>query len=202
MFNALDVNGDEVLEPLEMINGLKNRFGIFFSDEEMANMLQFLDSDFSGDIDFKEFSSKITMGNTILNKLNHNFKVDVKKQSLFIITKADFLNILLKEYRIRKVKDMETIERDFDRLDKKKRGELSLRHFKKYLNEDSTLTPDKVQEFIEGSPADLKCNKSEFKEWVFKNGIYGCGKEYLGSYIFGPNYVKFKVVQLKDKYNL
>ena len=56
MFDALDINGDQVLDPLEMINGLKNRFGIFFSDEEMANMLQFIDSDFSGDIDFNEFS--------------------------------------------------------------------------------------------------------------------------------------------------
>ena len=62
MFDALDVNGDQILDPLEIINGLKNRFGIYFSDEEMANMLQFIDSDFSGDIDFKEFASKITMG--------------------------------------------------------------------------------------------------------------------------------------------
>ena len=64
MFDALDVNNDQVLDPLEIINGLKNRFGIYFSDEEMANMLQFIDSDFSGDIDFKEFSTKITMGKT------------------------------------------------------------------------------------------------------------------------------------------
>jgi len=82
MFDALDVNGDGVLDPLEIINGLKNRFGIFFSDEEMANMLQFIDSDFSGDIDFKEFSSKISMGNTILNKLNHNLKIDSSNVSI------------------------------------------------------------------------------------------------------------------------
>jgi len=173
MFDALDVNNDKVLEPLEMINGLKNRFGIFFSDEEMANMLQFIDSDFSGDIDFKEFSTKITMGNTILNKLNHNFKVDMKKQNLFIINKADFMNTILREYRIRKVKDRERIERDFDRLDKKRRGDLSLRHFKKYLNEDPNLSQEKISAFIEGSDTNFKVNKEQFVEWVFDNGIYG-----------------------------
>ncbi|CAI2363885.1 unnamed protein product [Moneuplotes crassus] len=202
MFEALDVNNDKVLEPLEMINGLKNRFGIFFSDEEMASMLQFIDADFSGDIDLKEFTTKITMGNSILNKLQHNFAADPKKRNLFIINKADFINSILKEYRIRKMKDLEMIERDFDRLDKKKRGEIGLRHFKKYLNEDHTLTPEKIQEFIEGSDSNFKCTKSEFVEWVFKNGIYGCGKEYLGSYIFSQNYGKLKVVQKKDKYNL
>jgi Ca2+-binding EF-hand superfamily protein len=202
MFDALDVNGDQVLDPLEIINGLKNRFGIFFSDEEMANMLQFIDSDFSGDIDFKEFSTKITMGNTILNKLNHNFKVDMKKQSLFIINKADFLNTILKEYKVRKINDKNKFERDFDRLDKKKRGELSLRHIKKYLSEDPNVTEQDVNEFVEGSDSDIKMNKEEFVEWAYKNGLYGAGKEYLGSFIFGQNYSKFKVVQKKDKFNL
>jgi Ca2+-binding EF-hand superfamily protein len=92
MFDALDVNGDHVLDPLEIINGLKNRFGIFFSDEEMANMLQFIDSDFSGDIDFKEFSTKITIGNILLNKLNQTSKIDMNKKNIFIINKVDFLN--------------------------------------------------------------------------------------------------------------
>lgn len=202
MFDALDVNNDKILDPLEMITGLKNRFGIYFSDEEMANMLQFIDSDFSGDIDYKEFASKITMGNTILNKLNHNFKLDMKKQNLFIINKADFLNTVLKEYKMRKMKDKNKIERDFDRLDKKKRGEFGLRHLRKYLKEDSNLTEQEVDDFVQGSDDQLKMNKEQFVDWVYKNGIYGCGKEYLGPFIFGPNYSKFKVVQKKDKINV
>ena len=137
-----------------------------------------------------------------MNKLNHNFKIDAKKQNLYIINKSDFLSTLMKEYKMRKVKDKERIQRDFDRLDKKKKGELSIKHLKKYLVEDKTLTEEDVDEFIKGSDSKLKMNKDQFVEWVYRNGIYGCGKEYLGPFLFGPNYSKLKIVSRKDKINL
>ena len=97
----------------------------------------------------------------------------MKKHNLFIINKVDFLTILLKEYKMRKHRQKIQISKDFDRLDKKKRGELSLRHLKKYLNEDPNLSQEYIDEFIKGSHSELKMNKDQFVDWVYQNSIYG-----------------------------
>ena len=88
---------------------------------------------------------------------------------------------------MRKIKDKEKIMRDFDRLDKKKKGEIGIKQLKKYLAEDKSLTEQYIDEFVKGSDSKLKMSKEQFVEWVYKNGIYGCGKEYLGPFLFGQN---------------
>lgn len=109
------------------------------------------------------------------------------------------MTTLIKEYKTRKIKDKERIVRDFDRLDKKKRGELSLRHLRKYLNEDHSLSESDVDNFLDSFDPGIKMNKEQFVDWAYNFGLYGCGKEYMGPFIFGKNYSKFKVVQKKDK---
>ena len=42
-----------------MIGGLRDKFGVFISNEESEELIKYLDSDGSGDIDFKEFSKKV-----------------------------------------------------------------------------------------------------------------------------------------------
>ena len=48
-----------IVDPKELIGGLRDKFGIFISEEESEEVVKYLDSDNSGDIDFKEFSKKV-----------------------------------------------------------------------------------------------------------------------------------------------
>jgi Ca2+-binding EF-hand superfamily protein len=70
---------------------------------------------------------------------------------------------------------MERIEKDFERLTKKK-GEIDRKHLKKYLKENPTMNQAEIDEFIEGSDSQLKMNKEQFVDWVYTNGIYKTGK--------------------------
>jgi Ca2+-binding EF-hand superfamily protein len=40
---------------------VKNQFGIYLSEQETKLLINYLDADNSGDIDFQEFSKKVTL---------------------------------------------------------------------------------------------------------------------------------------------
>ena len=52
-----------LVDPHELLLGLTNVLHIGFSKEENQVLLNHLDEDKSGDIDFKEFSAKISLNN-------------------------------------------------------------------------------------------------------------------------------------------
>lgn len=61
VFDLLDEDKSNVLEPLEILNGLKNYLGVYLSREETNKLSAHLDVDNSGDVDFQEFNQKIKL---------------------------------------------------------------------------------------------------------------------------------------------
>lgn len=61
-------------------------FSIYFSQNEVYNLIVYLDSDQSGDIDYAEFSSKINY-----NDYNNNY-------SKFMITKTRFIELVVEQW--------------------------------------------------------------------------------------------------------
>lgn len=59
IFRLLDEDESNSLEPLEILNGLKNCLRVYLSREETNKLSAHLDEDGSGDIDMEEFISKI-----------------------------------------------------------------------------------------------------------------------------------------------
>ena len=47
------------MDRVELVQGLRYRMNIHLTDFEADELVKYLDADGSGDIDFKEFSSKI-----------------------------------------------------------------------------------------------------------------------------------------------
>lgn len=63
IFNDLDKDHSGYLEPLDILNGLKNYLHVYLNREETNKLVQDLDDDHSGDIDFDEFNAKIETDN-------------------------------------------------------------------------------------------------------------------------------------------
>ena len=59
IFRLLDEDESNSLEPLEILNGLKNFLRVYLSREETNKLSAHLDEDGSGDIDLQEFTQKI-----------------------------------------------------------------------------------------------------------------------------------------------
>lgn len=55
IFNDLDKDNTGYLEPLDILNGLKNYLYVYLSRDETNKLVCDLDEDHSGDIDFGEF---------------------------------------------------------------------------------------------------------------------------------------------------
>jgi Ca2+-binding EF-hand superfamily protein len=63
IFNDLDKDNTGYLEPLDILNGLKNYLYVYLSRDETNKLVCDLDEDHSGDIDFGEFDEKINTEN-------------------------------------------------------------------------------------------------------------------------------------------
>ena len=86
MYDKLDEDKNGNLSPNEIVKGLKDKFNVYFSESESADLCNHLDIDNSGDVDFNEFSSKINY--TDYNKNYFNYT----------ITKARFISLVLEQW--------------------------------------------------------------------------------------------------------
>jgi hypothetical protein len=66
IFRILDQDNSNSLEPLEILNGLKNYLHVYLSREETNKLRAHLDEDGSGDIDFHKFDQKVSITKTPL----------------------------------------------------------------------------------------------------------------------------------------
>jgi Ca2+-binding EF-hand superfamily protein len=62
VFNALDINGDRMLDINEFKAGYSKYYGIWIEDSELEKLFNGVDIDGSGEIDFSEF---MDMNNTL-----------------------------------------------------------------------------------------------------------------------------------------
>ena len=70
---AIDNSNFHLVDAREILLGIKNVLGIFFSRDETNMFTLHLDADNSGDIDIEEFSSKISLDN--LHRESHKFMI-------------------------------------------------------------------------------------------------------------------------------
>ena len=83
IFRLLDEDESNSLEPLEILNGLKNYLRVYLSREETNKLSAHLDEDGSGDIDLEEFTQKI-----------NTYKLKERSQN-FPISKTKFIEKML-----------------------------------------------------------------------------------------------------------
>ena len=122
LYQRLDEDNDGSLTPDEIVNGLRDRFNVYFSDLEAAKLIMYIDADKSGDIDFEEFSSKI-------NYNNYN-----KNYSRFLITKARFIDIVIDQWEIEKQKLNQRLMEIFVKFDDNGDGVLTFEEFEVLVN--------------------------------------------------------------------
>jgi Ca2+-binding EF-hand superfamily protein len=63
IFRLLDEDKANSLDPLDILNGLKNYIGVYLTRDETNKLSVHMDEDQSGDIDCNEFCEKITTEN-------------------------------------------------------------------------------------------------------------------------------------------
>ena len=56
----MDTNRNRKIDIGELVSGIQNRLGILFAIEECTEVLEYLDVDSSGDVNYFEFRSKIS----------------------------------------------------------------------------------------------------------------------------------------------
>ncbi len=94
---------------------------IHLTDQEADELVKYLDQDGSGDIDFKEFQSKI------------NFKDLQMKNNLYTITKVSFIECILKLLEHQRQKERIKIMEIFHKFDDNNDGVLTFDEFEQLL---------------------------------------------------------------------
>lgn len=105
MVSLLYFNLSCLVDPHELLLGLANVLHISFSREETNLLLNHLDEDKSGDIDYREFASKISLNN--LHSNSHTF----------LISEHRFIEYVLSEwydYRKAQIKELVKLIEEFD----------------------------------------------------------------------------------------
>lgn len=141
MFETLDEDGNGILDSGEIINGLKDKFNVYFSFKEATNFIEYMDSDKSGDIDFDEFSAKI------------NYKSYNKNYARYMITKTRFITIVLEQWESHKNRIYDRLIKVFEKFDENSDGVLTFDEFEVLINnigfssnhqDDGKINPQKI----------------------------------------------------------
>eukprot|EP00347_Sterkiella_histriomuscorum_P001583 403371470 len=181
IYEVLDQDKSGSLDRNELISGLRNQLGIYIPEEESEELVKYLDSDGSGDIDFKEFSRKI------------NFKDLQQKQHAYTISKVQFLNVLLKEWDSCKRRENNKIRDIFHRFDDNGDGVLAFNEFETLMRSlDPSIKKKQVvdlfRETLDGQDQlDDTINIETFIQTIYNNNIGGFGKVFFSEYLMIQN---------------
>ena len=85
------------MDPEEIVAGLKRTLGLILAREEVYVFVNYLDSDRSGGISFKEFSDKV------------NFKDYQKRSHKFIVSEKNFIDRILSIWYDHRAKEKERL---------------------------------------------------------------------------------------------
>ena len=136
MFETLDEDKNGSLDSGEIINGLREKFNVYFSFKEATKFISYLDSDQSGDIDFEEFSSKI-------NYANYN-----KNYANYMITKTRFIEIVLEQWEVHKKRIYDRLMKIFEKFDENSDGVLTFDEFEVLINNIGISTSPPQEEKV------------------------------------------------------
>ncbi|CDW83979.1 UNKNOWN [Stylonychia lemnae] len=177
IYDVLDQDKSGSLDQKELIGGLRGQLAIFITDEESEELVKYLDSDGSGDIDFKEFSKKV------------NFKDLQQKQHYYTISKVQYLDCLIKEWELFKRRENGKIRDFFYRFDENGDGVLAFDEFETLIKAlDPNIKKKQVvnlfSETLDGQDQlDDTLNIDSFIQTVTSNKIGGFGKVFFQDYI-------------------
>jgi len=137
IYNALDVDGSGSLDPVEILVGLKEKFSIYFSEEEADNLCKYLDEDGSGDVDLEEFKAKVNYGN-----YNSNYH-------LYTITEQRFIELLLQEWNRYLERTKIKLMNKFVEFDDNGDGVLTFEEFEQLINNlEKSMDRSKISELF------------------------------------------------------
>lgn len=175
IYSALDEDGSGSLDPGEILNGLKEKFSIFFSPPEAENLCKFLDEDGSGDVDLEEFKAKVSY-----ETYNNSYH-------LYTITEQRYLELLLQEWEAYIKRTNDKLMKKFVEFDDNGDGVLTFEEFEQLIsNLEKSMTRDGISELfnetleMDEKAVDLdKMNPDCFCEMAFKYKLGGLGKCFL-----------------------
>ena len=98
IFTLMDTGRNNKIELNELASVIQKRLGILFAVEECTEVLEHLDIDSSGNVDYYEFRSKISQ---LLQKKY--------RKNAWMCTKADLLHVISEEYFNKQRLDFEAI---------------------------------------------------------------------------------------------
>ncbi|CAI2386044.1 unnamed protein product [Moneuplotes crassus] len=191
MFETLDEDGNGILDSGEIINGLRDKFNVYFSFKEATNFIEYMDSDKSGDIDFDEFSAKI------------NYKSYNKNYARYMITKARFITIVLEQWESHKNRIYDRLIQVFEKFDENSDGVLTFDEFEVLINnigfspnhqDDGKISPQKIinlfNETLDSMEEEGMANDDmdymspeAFCAMAFKYKLGGYGRDFFEAYI-------------------
>jgi hypothetical protein len=180
IFRILDQDNSNSLEPLEILNGLKNYLHVYLSREETNKLSAHLDEDGSGDIDFHEFDQKID---------TDNLKDRVKP---FVISKTKFIEKMLGVWSFYKDRERRALVKKTDGIDvERPDGVLDLETFKRLIKSlEPSLTDAQLlglyksalEQETNAEYSD-KISTDTLLDLITENRIAGYGKELFSDYL-------------------
>lgn len=179
VYNLLDSDGNGTLEPHEIVDGLTAKLFVFFSREQKMALIEYLDENNSGDVDFNEFKSKINYDN-----YHKNFH-------LYMTSFRDFIEILLEQWNIHKSEAFAYYTLKFKEFDDNSDGVLTFDEFEKLINnlDRSMARQDIITLFNETLEMDImstdldKMNPECFCKMAFQHKLGGYGRLFFTDYI-------------------
>mmetsp|Transcript_30758 Transcript_30758/g.27207 ORF Transcript_30758/g.27207 Transcript_30758/m.27207 type:complete len:238 (+) Transcript_30758:67-780(+) len=179
LYQLLDKDGGGTLDPVEILQGLKDSFNIYFSREEALEVTKYLDSDGSGDVDFEEFQTKINYNS--YNKYYH----------MFTITKQRYLELVIEEWKLYKEQTTKKLMDKFQEFDDNGDGVLTFEEFQALVNnlepnlprnEISELFNETLEYCVEEEDSD-KMTPEAFVKTAIKYKLGGYGKDFFTDYL-------------------
>jgi Ca2+-binding EF-hand superfamily protein len=137
IYTALDEDGNGSLDPEEILTGLKDKFSIYFSEEEAVKLCKYLDEDGSGDVDLEEFKSKVSYD--CYNNWYH----------LYTITQMRFVELLLQEWDAYMQRTHQKLMQKFVEFDDNGDGVLTFEEFEQLINNlEKSMDRNRISELF------------------------------------------------------
>ena len=169
-----------LVDAREILLGIKNVLGIFFSRDETNMFTLHLDADNSGDIDVEEFQSKISLNN--IHQESHKF----------MISETTLIEKVLSEWYYAKSREHKQCMEFIMSFDENKDEVMQLDEFNEILAKLEPGLPQKVQmelykealSYGEGSGGLLDAIEPEIMVKIIMNyKLGGYGKEFFSAYL-------------------
>lgn len=136
-YDIMDDDKSGSLDPQEILAGLRDKFNVYFSQEQAEDLCAYLDEDGSGDVDFEEFQDKISYEN-----FNTNYH-------LYLITYQRFIELLLEEWKEHKQRTYQKLMQKFVEFDDNGDGVLTFDEFEQLINNlEKKMDRDSISELF------------------------------------------------------